>query len=481
MSDPIRDLENLKHEGLNVNPMPASEVRRRGTRMRRRNNALAAVGALAVITVIATPLAVMARGGDHAAPGPVDSPSPSPTQTEQIGWKQTVPPSFDLTALPGGATFRYTARDDSVVDDLTLCGRPTFSTRSNDPVEPAVDTAGAVHGEAGTESSSGRTLALYSSDKLAAKVVDAIRHGVEVCPTETEPGRAPLVYAAVDTELPTDDSYVFTEQSKTDRDLYADLTVFQVARVGNAVYLATSHTSAGGAQVAAAEVRRIAEWSAPVLSDMCVFAAEPCGSPSAVTSSTSADPAVAEGAVGAIPTAFPLDRDIATPEGGPLDGPSAQSDGVGALDLCGASAWPAPDTVERLAVTSTMPQYRESRELVTFARADDASAAIQRVEAGLQDCRVIPGDTAADDKLVDVQPVDDADLGGPDESVTFTITYREGLGGGVYQFVRVGRAVYGTFVEGEYSRDAAAQATGELSGKTKALVPEMCLWTESGC
>ena len=80
MSDPIRDLENLKHEGMNVNPLPASEVRRRGTRMRRRNNAIAAVGALAVVAVVATPLAVVARGGDHAEPvarrHPVAEPDP---------------------------------------------------------------------------------------------------------------------------------------------------------------------------------------------------------------------------------------------------------------------------------------------------------------------------------------------------------------------------------------------------------------------
>ena len=472
MSDPIRDLENLKHEGLNVNPLPASEVRRRGTRMRRRNNAIAAVGALAVVAVIATPLAVVARGGDDAGPGPIDTPSPGPTRTvDDTGWLQTIPGDFDLTALPGDATFAFTARDDSVVDDLRFCGVPSFSTRDN-PVE-AVDTAGAVYGETGTESSAGRTLAVYKDDHLAAKALDIIEHDVSVCPSETEPGRAPLVYDAVDTELPADGSFVFTEQAKVDKDLLADLTVYQVARVGNAIYLATSHTSAGGPQVADAEVRRMAALSAPVLSDMCVFAAEPCGAPSAST-------AIGEGAVSAIPADFPLDRNIAAPDG-PLDGPSAKSEGVPALDLCGASVWPATDVVERLAVTSTMPQFRESRELVTFARTDDASAAIQRVEDGLLDCSVIPGDTAANDKLVDVLPVDDADLGGPDESVTFSITYREGLGGAIYTFVRVGRAVYGTFVEGEYSRDAAAQAAGELTGKTMAILPELCIWTVQGC
>ena len=34
----------------------------------------------------------------------------------------------------------------------------------------------------------------------------------------------------------------------------------------------------------------------------------------------------------------------------------------------------------------------------------------------------------------------EADLTGADDSVTFAITYRQGLGGGIYQFARVGRA-----------------------------------------
>lgn len=474
MSDPIRDLENLKHEGMNVNPLPASEVRRRGTRLRRRNNALAAVGALAVVAVIATPLAVVARGGDHAEPGPGPVDSPSPTRTVQAEWLQAIPGDFDLTALPADATFAFTARDDSVVDDLTLCGVPTFSTRSSDPVGPAVDTAGAFYGEAGTESSAGRTLALYQSDKIAAKALDAIRHGVETCPVEQQPGGgAPLVRDSVPADLATDESYVFTQQSRMDKDLLADLTVFQVARVGNALYLATNHTSAGGPQVVDAEVRRMATQSAPVLSDMCVFAADPCGSDGAPV----VPPSTGEGAVSAIPPDFPLDRGIAAPEG-PLDGPSATSEGVPAVDLCGASAWPATDVVDRLAVTSTMPQYRESRELVTFARSADVTATLDAIRQAAQDCPEIPGKQASDDKLVTIQS---ADLPGADDSVTFSITYRQGLGGGIYQFARVGRALYGTYVEGEYSTDAAAQAVGGLTDKTGAILPELCIWTVQGC
>ena len=145
MSDPIRDLENLKHEGMNVNPLPASEVRRRGTRMRRRNNALAAVGALAVVAVIATPLAVVARGGDHAGPGPVGSPSPSPTQTVRTDWLQTIPGDSRLGhRAPDSATFPLRRRR-LVVDDLDALrgadvlhhGRTTRSARRSTPPAPS--------------------------------------------------------------------------------------------------------------------------------------------------------------------------------------------------------------------------------------------------------------------------------------------------------------------------------------------------------
>jgi hypothetical protein len=276
MPDPIQDLQSFHPGGLDVNPLPASEVRRRGDRRRHRNNALAAIGALAAVAVIATPLAVVARGGDHAAPMPADP--PSPTRTADNGdWLRTIPAGFDLTALPGDATYTFTAQDASVGDELTLCGVPTFSTRSGAPVGPALDTRGAGYGEQGTESSEGRTLALYPSDRVAEKALDAIRHGVEACPVETRGSGAPLVQDSVDADLATDDSFVFTRQSRMDKDLYADLTVYQVARVGNALYLATTHTSAGGPQVVDAEVQRMARASAPVLSDMCVFAADPCG------------------------------------------------------------------------------------------------------------------------------------------------------------------------------------------------------------
>ncbi|HEX2772805.1 MAG TPA: hypothetical protein VHN18_10295, partial [Micromonosporaceae bacterium] len=141
---------------------------------------------------------------------------------------------------------------------------------------PVLDSAGASYAEAGTGSSSGRTLVLYADEKAAGTALAAIEDGVRACPVQRQGSGAPLVHEVVDAELPADESLVFTQQARMDAQLLADLTVFQVARVRNALYVATSSTSAGGPQVVEAEVRRLAEQSAPVLSDLCVVASGRC-------------------------------------------------------------------------------------------------------------------------------------------------------------------------------------------------------------
>ena len=100
MPDPIDELENFSDPGLAMNPLPASEVRRRGTRMRRRNNALAAVGGVAAVAIIATPLAMAATNKSTDTTPPVTNPSPSVT------WVQEIPADFPLTD-------RHAPRNDS--------------------------------------------------------------------------------------------------------------------------------------------------------------------------------------------------------------------------------------------------------------------------------------------------------------------------------------------------------------------------------
>ena len=71
-------------EGMHVNPLPASEVRRRGDRMRRRNTTLATVGGVVAAAVfIGTPVALherqrRRRPGLRARPPPRSPRRPSP-------------------------------------------------------------------------------------------------------------------------------------------------------------------------------------------------------------------------------------------------------------------------------------------------------------------------------------------------------------------------------------------------------------------
>src|SRR5688572_3820996 len=99
MSDPIHDLEHFNEQGLTVNPLPAAEVRRRGNRMRRRNNAVAAIAGVAAVAIVAVPLGMYAANGDGRSlePPPLD-PGPSRTteSTVEPQWRQQIPAGFPL-------------------------------------------------------------------------------------------------------------------------------------------------------------------------------------------------------------------------------------------------------------------------------------------------------------------------------------------------------------------------------------------------
>ena len=95
MSDPIDDLENFNSEGLPVNPLAPSEVRRLGDRMRRRRNATAVVAGVAAVAVIAAPIALFASRDNSSSPSPAP-PATSPTGSPDVD--ETTPPSPEPVA-----------------------------------------------------------------------------------------------------------------------------------------------------------------------------------------------------------------------------------------------------------------------------------------------------------------------------------------------------------------------------------------------
>jgi hypothetical protein len=273
MRDPIDELESF-HMPRTTTPLPAAEVRRRGDRIRRRNTALAAAGGLAVVAAVAAPVAAVALHHDSDRVEPAPAP--------HVTWRQDIPRALDLGAVPSGSPVTFTVRRDaSVVDDLTLCGAPAFSTRSGEPAGPAVDTAGATYGEPGTSSQSGRTLAVYPDADAAAAAAAGLRAGVEGCPVDEHPGGPTYTWSVVPGASvgAADDGFVVAQQVRFDKTTLSDLTAFEVARVGNALLITNAHTTAGGQQAIDGTVPGLVTLSAPVVQQMCVFAADPCATP----------------------------------------------------------------------------------------------------------------------------------------------------------------------------------------------------------
>jgi|SRR6478735_1774245 len=437
--DFLAELEHFTTPGLTMTPLPASEVRRRGTRMRRRNHALATVGGIAAVAIIATPIALAVNGG------PSPAPTPGPATAPPAGWVQQVPTGFDITALPAGSTFTFDERNDSVVDDLELCGTEVFSTRSADL--PASDTAGATHGEPGTDGGTSRTLALYADDDTAQAALDGIRQGVADCPVDEQPPSLPLVNDLLDGPVPgSEDSVVWTNQAK-DGDLLSQLTVREIVRVGNALFLAESFGDAGGAQ-AKGNIDLLVEQSAPVVDQMCTFSIEGCA-PAQPDASEAVDEPT--GLTGAIPDAFPLEKGLPTDAQGGVgvEGPSHELDLApynleNNLKACGVAVTGLPQPTDTLNAGFRSASMAVLRQAKTFPSTEDAQAYAEGVMAPFADC-VEDADNLGVTKVTEVTPEDAGDYASS-ALTRIEIDGDPGIGYQLVQVVRVGQAVLQTVV-----------------------------------
>lgn len=176
MPDPIRDLENLRLDGADVLPVPPSEIRRRGERLRRRRRATTVAGAAAAVAVIAVTgaLASGSLGGDRGAPPvttptPTETATPDPTPSEPEDPVPSIPETFPLDAGLSGAKVSAVAGMAS----LDYCG--TTPLARLDPLD--VRTA-AVHGG---ETAITRTLYLFPSPAAASAAHDDVMEAAWAC------------------------------------------------------------------------------------------------------------------------------------------------------------------------------------------------------------------------------------------------------------------------------------------------------------
>ena len=274
--------ENSSSGGTPMTPLPAAEERRRGDRVRRNTALLTVASAVAVAAVIAVPLA-LARGNDDAGPGPAyptgtpmpspsftPTPDPSPTTapTAEVGgpWLTSVPARFPLAAgYPETNGDRTPVKVNEVGGSLPLqlCGREVATDAGLRDAAQAAYTA--------PEDARSRDLVLYQSGEAAARALATVRSTVEGCTEETVGATA-----QVRKEYPSDagdESFAWTERYRTDGAFDTELTVYQVARVGNALLLVTTYDGNAGPGDSVAEVGQAGATDAlPVVKAMNLFA-----------------------------------------------------------------------------------------------------------------------------------------------------------------------------------------------------------------
>ncbi len=251
-----------------------------------------------------------------------------------------------------------------------------------------------------------------------------------------------------------------------------------MARVGNALLLDKTYVPDADPVVSQQTVTLLSERAAGVVDAMCVFAAEGCATSSPSPAEPTTPPATDRG----IPDDFPIDWDLVdmTGDGGEIDGPGPDARGATEVSPCDRVAWPVAG-VDRLAFTTTGPEFEESRELVLFASADEAVAVMEGVRSAVAACPSEINELDPTDSPEQVWDLLDTDTGY--DSVAFSLTYADGMPGGIiHQLTRVGRAIVAVDTAGEYARgNSVTYALTRLDEITSHLTPAMCAFTEAGC
>jgi hypothetical protein len=285
MRDPLDDLRNLAGD-LTPRPLPAEEVRRRGERMRRRRTFSQAVGAAAAVAVVASG-GVLLTGSLSSAPvspGPTErspSPTPSPTtEAPQQAWLTSIPDGFPLDlGLPaaGGDVPEWEwSRDVRTALDAQACGgSEQASVTPMDGLRVEVDPP---------DEQAWRHLLLFEDDTAASEMLDRAWSADGRCLAELQAngGRDDgLTEVRWSVEWKGDESaslvaiegksYAWGTETRV-----PGRSLMQVAQVGNALLVA--HLSdASSTDGKDSTTRDFSVAVAAVVDEMCVFAADPCG------------------------------------------------------------------------------------------------------------------------------------------------------------------------------------------------------------
>ncbi len=407
-----------------MNPLPPSDVRRQGDRLRRRNNVLAGVGAAVAVAVIVTPLAILGSRGDGDA-------SPDPAPTPRTEWRQSIPADFPLgDGMPDDAVVSADPPYGEVVmETVNLCDAEVWSAADARDLLGAVWTNGIEGGEQ-------RTLAVYADDAAAEQAVrafdDAIGGGCSIGNQASSTDVTPLNSQGT---LGWVESYVREGAPSGAR-------VGQLTLVGNALLLDHVFVPEQSGAVAEQAAQTLADSASGVIEAMCVFSPLGCAGENEAPETTAPDP----DAITEIPDGIDITTGMAENESGEPVMATAEGEGVAELVICDTPTLPADGVRDRLAANASGPEYSDARELRTYGSAEEAQATIDGMVDAVEACPTEDFTTTTW-----VNTITDGTLG--EDSYTITTTYLENgeptLGAIWRHVVRIGNAVFVSTGSGE--------------------------------
>ncbi|HEY3014738.1 MAG TPA: hypothetical protein VGJ41_06480 [Nocardioides sp.] len=295
MSDPTRDairqLENFT-EGLTVNPLAPSEVRRQGDRLRRRNTVVGAVAAAAVVAVVAAPFVLLDRdGGDDSLPlnNPSGTPSQSVSESPSDSPVTEIPDDFPLAAgWPDPSQSEY---GDKALEgpsrtlpalDITACGHHLPDLGNLDRLDATWKNV---------EDYRSRELLTFGTAQEAVTYVAHLRAIWMDCPSEDVGDGQTAVHELRPTQVGGESVALVTSYEMGGAPAIG-LSVDHVIRLGRSVLVDTTSTE-GTKDGLDQQLAEMTDETAPVVAAMCLFTKAGCGTDSAAPS----DDASAAGSV----------------------------------------------------------------------------------------------------------------------------------------------------------------------------------------
>lgn len=295
MRDPIEELKNLSTSGSA--PLPPSEVRRRGERMRRRRTAFHAVGAAAAVLAIVSGGAFASGELTDTAPAPGPAkhhtvPKPSEDAAPEGGWRTNVPDNLgqalfdslpdsvegESTLTQAGLDVPWKALPCGEVSEKSASARLSTTWFSGLDDRRTDQRFALIQPPAGLHA---RQLVVYRDGETAASVMDAIRRQTVTCgPLEGSPGITEFRWSATPFDFGGDEGLLLagaefaldTDKRGVGRHLIG------LVRQGNSV-LAISladESSAPVDELAEPAAADLVELTTRFAGEMCIFAVDPC-------------------------------------------------------------------------------------------------------------------------------------------------------------------------------------------------------------